>query len=190
MAFSITYDASVVDGSTSIADYLASWASLFGDSNHTSGNVGSNNTGGFWGETSAQYGGTQYALTSTANGVTAFIAEGDVVYNFSSHTLSGTVDSLEFGDDLALNSSTGYSLQSLEVTFNGLADIVTDVHSVVYGLMRGSVDALISALETAGIDTTDTLASYAATTTSDIAAADSVVDVVGVTDSVDTLLAA
>ncbi|GAA3590424.1 heme acquisition protein HasA [Gibbsiella greigii] len=187
MSFSIQYDTDFA--SYTIAEYLDEWATLFGDSNHTSGNVDDNNSGGFWGETNATYGGTQYSLTSTVNNTTAFIAEGDLVYEFSTHTLTGTVDSLDFGEDLQLSNSTGYSLQSLEVTFNGLADIVTDVHDVIYGLMRGDVSYLLDSLETAGIDTNATLETYAATAAA-LTADSTTVDVVGVADSADLLLAA
>lgn len=75
MAFSVNYDSSF--GGYSIHDYLGQWASTFGDVNHTNGNVTDANSGGFYG---GSLSGSQYAISSTANQVTAFVAGGNLTY--------------------------------------------------------------------------------------------------------------
>ena len=151
MAFSVNYDSSV--GSYSIHDYLTEWSATFGDVNHTNGNVDDSNTGGFYG---GSLSGSQYAITSTANNITSFVAEGNLTYTLfadPAHTLYGTVDSLSFGDGLQGGSSSPYNIQALDVSFSGL-DLSSAqaeghagvVHEVVYGLMSGDTSALETAL--------------------------------------------
>jgi heme acquisition protein HasA len=151
MAFSVNYDSYF--GSYSIHDYLTEWSATFGDVNHTNGNVDSSNTGGFYG---GSLSGSQYAITSTANNITSFVAEGNLTYTLfadPAHTLYGTVDSLSFGDGLQGGSSSPYNIQALDVSFSGL-DLSSAqaeghdgvVHEVVYGLMSGDTSALETAL--------------------------------------------
>ncbi|MFP9229661.1 heme acquisition protein HasA [Pectobacterium cacticida] len=156
MSFSITYSPAFIDAN--ISNYLTTWSGQFGDVNHTLGNVNNNNTGGFYGgETFID--GTQYAITSTANNVSALIAEGDLTYTLfaePAHTLYGSLDSLTFGNGLKGGTATGteYSLTDTQVAFSGL-DITSgtsegqsgEVHQVVYGLMGGTVQSLLDSLE-------------------------------------------
>nr|WP_276203126.1 heme acquisition protein HasA [Pectobacterium brasiliense] len=87
------------------------------------------------------------------------------------------------------------------ITFSGLG-LSTDVanltvsdrgvvHDVIYGLMGGQVQPLLTALTNAGIDINASLDSLSfATATSDAAlSADTVVDVVGVAETADLLAA-
>ncbi|WP_409307319.1 heme acquisition protein HasA [Pectobacterium sp. B1J-3] len=206
MSFAITYDSYYAN--YSITDYLTEWSAAFGDVEHTAGNteVGGNNTGGFYGGDTF-IDGTQYGITSTQNEFSALIAEGDLTYTlFSSpaHTLYGDLDSLSFGNVLKGGTTEGttYSLAEPEVTFSGL-DLSTDVanltldnrgvvHDVVYGLMSGDVQPLLTALTSAGIDINASLDSLSfATATADAAiATDATIDVVGVADTADLLLVA
>ncbi|MFC3396090.1 heme acquisition protein HasA [Brenneria rubrifaciens] len=205
MSFAITYDAYYAD--YSITDYLTEWSNAFGDVNHTAGNteVGGNNTGGFYGGDTF-IDGTQYAITSTENDYSALIAGGDLTYTLfaePAHTLYGSLDSLAFGNSLQGGSAVGteYYLAAPEVTFSGLDLSSTidegqdgTVHKVVYGLMSGDVQPLLDALASAGIDLTSSLdsLSFAAESTADaaITAESAEVDVVGVAETTDTLLAA
>ncbi|MCI1032185.1 MULTISPECIES: heme acquisition protein HasA [Raoultella] len=151
MAFSVDYDSSV--GSYSIHDYLAEWSATFGDVNHTNGNVDDSNSGGFYG---GALSGSQYAITSTANNITSFVAEGNLTYTLfadPAHTLYGSLDGLSFGDGLQGGSSSPYNIQALDVSFSGLGLSSAQseghdgiVHEVVYGLMSGDTSALETAL--------------------------------------------
>lgn len=151
MAFSVNYDSSF--GSYSIHDYLGQWASTFGDVNHTNGNVTDANSGGFYG---GSLSGSQYAISSTANQVTAFVAGGNLTYTLfeePAHTLYGQLDSLSFGDGLSGGDTSPYSIQVPDVSFGGL-DLSSlrgeghdgVVHQVVYGLMSGDTGVLETAL--------------------------------------------
>ncbi|UYA59750.1 Hemophore HasA [Pectobacterium sp. F1-1] len=195
MSLSIQYDTEF--SSYSISQYLTEWSSLFGDANHTNGNVTDSNSGGFYGGTSWNNG-TQYSLVSPNNATSAFVAEGNLTYQFSNHVLYGQLDSLTFGDGLSGGTSTEYAIQEPQVTFSGLdlSSIVDSgregvVHQVVYGLMSGQVQPLLDALTNAGIDINASLDSLSfATATSDAAlSADTVVDVVGVAETTDLLAA-
>lgn len=149
MSFSITYSADYSD--LDISSYLTDeWLATFGDANHTNGNVTPSNSGGFYGGAD-QFSGTQYALVSPDNQISAFLAEGQLSYNFTNHVLSGSLDSLTFGDGLAGGSTSEFVVQEPQVTFNGLNLSSTGsdgvVHQSIYGLMTGTVDPLIDALE-------------------------------------------
>lgn len=152
MSFSITYSADYSD--LDISSYLTDeWLATFGDANHTNGNVTPSNSGGFYGGAD-QFSGTQYALVSPDNQISAFLAEGNLTYEFNSHILYGSLDSLTFGDGLVGGDTSEYVIQEPQVTFNGL-DLSSTlnegsagvVHQSVYGLMTGTVDPLIDALE-------------------------------------------
>lgn len=149
MSFSITYSADYSD--LDISSYLTDeWLATFGDANHTNGNVTPSNSGGFYGGAD-QFSGTQYALVSPNNQISTFLAEGQLSYNFTNHVLSGSLDSLTFGDGLAGGSTSEFVVQEPQVTFNGLDLSSTGsdgvVHQSIYGLMTGTVDPLIDALE-------------------------------------------
>lgn len=199
MSFSVNYDAEWAN--TSVAEYLADWSALFGDINHRPGHVdtGPNgNTGGFC---PGPLSGSQYAVGSTHSSA-AVIAGGDLHYTLFSdpaHTFWGTIDSLQFG--LGLNkptlSNANYTLNDVEVRFDGLGDYLTAaqakghdgiVHEVMYGLMSGDASALTDVLDTIlaehGLSTANTFDEVAAAfNTPQHAVADATP--VGVTDVVD-----
>lgn len=144
MSFSINYDPTAL--SQSIWDSLEAFADVFGDVNHTNGNVDENNIGGFYG--GGFFDGTQYGITSTDNDVSAILAEGDLTYSFvtdPAHTLYGDLDSVILGDGLDGGDASGpYEIDVPFLSFNGLglsSDITEGhagvVHKVVYGLMSG-----------------------------------------------------
>jgi len=152
MSFSINYNSDV--SSDTISAYLASFASAFGDVDHTNGNVDDNNSGGFYG--GGFFDGTQYGITSTANDISAVLAEGDLNYTFftsPAHTLYGDLDTVTLGDSLLGGSDTAYSIDEVGASFDGL-DLSSasseghsgTVHQVIYGLMEGDVDPLEAAL--------------------------------------------
>ncbi len=152
MSFSINYNSDV--SSDTISAYLASFASAFGDVDHTNGNVDDSNSGGFYG--GGFFDGTQYGITSTANDISAVLAEGDLNYTFftsPAHTLYGDLDTVTLGDSLLGGSDTAYSIDEVGASFDGL-DLSSasseghsgTVHQVIYGLMEGDVDPLEAAL--------------------------------------------
>lgn len=147
MSFSIGYDTTSF-ANYGVSSYLDDWLANFGDANHTSGNVDDSNSGGFYGGT--QLSGTQYALSSPTNQTSAFIAGGSLTYDMSTHILSGSLDSLDFGDVLSGGDTGAYSLQDSQASFNGLgfASEGSDgvVHQAIYGLMTGRVDPAEQAL--------------------------------------------
>lgn len=153
MSFSVNYDPEWAN--TSVADYIADWSAYFGDINHRPGHVIDGvNTGGLYPSFKEA---TQYAVTST-HSPAAVIAEGDLHYtlfNNPAHTFYGTIDSLQFGAN-STPGANGYTLQSVEVRFDGLGDYLTAaqakghdgiVHQVMYGLMSGDASALTDALD-------------------------------------------
>nr|WP_163502183.1 heme acquisition protein HasA [Halomonas socia] len=101
------------------------------------------NTGGFYtdGNPSGLSGDT-YAFSIDA-GAFAFSAVGDLTYDFSSHTLHGTLEGLTLGG--GLNSDGTVDSDFITFTFNDplvgdLADGRENVvHDVIWGLMNGSV---------------------------------------------------
>ena len=151
MSFSINYDPTAP--SQSIWDSLEAFADVFGDVNHTNGNVDPSNSGGFYG--GGPFNGTQYAINGV-NPVSAILAEGDLTYSFMTtpaHTLYGDLDTITLGDGLTRDGASGpYSITDPVLTFNGLGlstDVndltITDrgiVHDVIYGLMSGDATEL------------------------------------------------
>lgn len=184
MMFSITYDSSVVDGSMSVADYLMDWSMRYSDGMEDMDDMEDGDGGGFWG---MSYDGDytmNYSVASTWNGSTGFAADGQWVYDPESDILFSYLNDINFGEGLCFDSEMGYRFDSLEATFNGLADLLTDNFDVISGLMDGDVCALLEQLDAAGIDITASLDSYAPM---DI---DPYADVIGLPTTPDTLLAA
>lgn len=185
MTFSITYDTSVVDGSMSVADYLTDWAMRYCDFSTTCEDDMDDSGGGYWG-VSCDGGYTMdYSIASTWNGSTGFALDGQWVYDPDIDMLFSYLNDISFGEGICFDSASGYDFASLEVTFDGLADLLTDNYSVISGLMGGDVCALLEQLENAGIDTSASLDCYAPM--QDI---EPYADVVGLPEAPDTLLAA
>lgn len=194
MSFSVNYDAEYAN--TSVADYLADWSAFFGDINHRPGYVETDvNTGGFY---PGFLSGTQYAVSSTHHTPATVIAGGDLHYTLFSdpaHTFWGTIDSLQFGTNLIKGG--GYTLESVEVRFDGLGDYLHSakadghngiVHEAMYGLMSGDATVLTHVLDDVlahyGVSTANTFDEVAAAlNTPQHAVADATP--VGVTDVVD-----
>ena len=160
MSISISY--STAYATNTVAQYLSDWSAYFGDLNHREGSVKEgSNTGGF---NPGPFDGTQYGVSSTVSNA-AVVANGDLHYtlfNPPSHTLWGSIDSLDLGTVLTGGAAGGtYSLAEQEVSFTnlGLSSLQSEgrdgqVHKVVYGLMSGDSSALASAIDTLlkGID--------------------------------------
>lgn len=196
MSFSVNYNTEYAN--TSVADYLADWSAFFGDINHRPGHVIEGvNSGGFFPD---RLEGNQYAVSSVLHqSPAAVIAGGDLHYTLFSdpaHTFYGTIDSLQFGGYLSKGSG-GYTLDEVDVRFDGLGDYLTAkqseghdgmVHQVMYGLMSGDTTALTQVLDTIlaehGLSTANTFDEVAAAfNTPQHAVADATP--VGVTDVVD-----
>jgi len=95
MSISISY--STTYATNTVAEYLSDWSAYFGDLNHREGSVKEgSNTGGF---NPGPFDGTQYGVSSTESNA-AVVANGDLHYtlfNPPSHTLWGSIDSLNLG---------------------------------------------------------------------------------------------
>lgn len=153
MSISISY--STTYGTNTVAEYLSDWSAYFGDLNHREGSVKEgSNTGGF---NPGPFDGTQYGVSSTESNA-AVVANGDLHYtlfNPPSHTLWGSIDSLNLGTILTGGGAGGsYSLAEQEVSFAnlGLSSLQSEgrdgqVHKIVYGLMSGDSSALASAID-------------------------------------------
>lgn len=136
MSLSISYSATYA--SNSISSYLSAWELTFADNNHTSGNVNEDsNTGGFY---PGYLSGTQYAISGYES-TGAFVAEGTLSYNITTHVLSGDLDNVNLGGYLYKDAS-GYHLFDEQATFDGLGLSGTDVHNTIYALMSGNTGEL------------------------------------------------
>lgn len=153
MSISINYNAELAN--LTVSDYLADWSAFFGDINHRPGEVEEGkNTGGFY---PGFLSGSQYAVGSLESQA-GVVIDGKLAYTLfanPAHTLYGTIDSVELGTGLSAKGP--YTLESVEVSFEGLGEYLTSakaeghdgiVHQVVYGLMSGDSTALTSALDT------------------------------------------
>lgn len=165
MSFSVNYDAEWAN--TSVADYLADWSAYFGDILANAGTlipILESNASVFY---PGLLSGSQFAATSTQSPA-AVIAGGDLYYTLFSqpaHTLWGAIDSLQFGGCLSKGAG-GYTLQEVEVRFDGLGDYLQSakaeghdgiVHQVMFGLMAGDATVLTHVLD-------DILAHYGVST--------------------------
>lgn len=153
MSISISY--STTYAANTVAEYLSDWSAYFGDLNHREGSVKEgSNTGGF---NPGPFDGTQYGVSSTVSNA-AVVANGDLHYtlfNPPSHTLWGSIDSLNLGTILSGGASSGgYTLTEQEISFTnlGLSSLQSEgrdgqVHQIIYGLMSGDSSALTSAID-------------------------------------------
>lgn len=185
MNFSISYDASLVDGSQSVADYLADWAMRYCDMSSTGDDGLYAGSSGYWAVHEDANSVMEYSIANSLNGSMAFAVDGEWVYDPESGMLSDYINTLHFGDGICMDSATGYSFSALEVVLNGVGDLLTDNYDVISCLFDGDVSALLQQLEDAGIDTSASLDCYPMT-----AEPEPYVEVVGLPDPQDTLLAA
>jgi heme acquisition protein HasA len=126
------------------------------------------NTGGFYtnGVPSGLSGDT-YAYANTASNF-AFSAVGNLAYNFSSHSLYGTLQQVTLGGGLNANGTVSSPLITFDFGNTPLTASAAEgrdnaVHDVIWGLMNGSVEGatdsagtpndggLLAVLEAAGL---------------------------------------
>lgn len=155
MSLSISYSATYA--SSSLSSYFSAWELTFADNNHTSGNVNEgSNTGGFY---PGYLSGTQYAISGYES-TGAFVAEGTLNYDITTHVLSGDLDGVDLGGYLYRDSSTGYHLLDEQASFDGLGLSGSDVHDTIYALMSGDTSELEAQLndilDDYGVSTDDT----------------------------------
>lgn len=101
------------------------------------------------------YSGTEFAIKNTGatTSVVMGSASGDTLdYNFGSHVLEGSLDSVSFGAGLTLDTVNNVFEQTtvdIDITGLGLTGTGTgnDVHNVVYDLMAGNDDELLDELD-------------------------------------------
>ncbi len=107
--------------------------------------------GGFNNSDPFEYSGTEYAIQNTgaATSVVMGSAAGDTLdYNFGSHVLEGSLDSVSFGSGLTLDTvNYDYVQTTVDIEITGLDLTGTgsgnDVHNVAYDLMGGNDDELL-----------------------------------------------
>ncbi|TVP52149.1 MAG: heme acquisition protein HasAp [Halomonas sp.] len=104
------------------------------------------NTGGFYtgGSLSSNpFSGDTYAMALNG-GDFAFSATGDLTYDFPSHTLHGTLETLTLGGGLNNNGTVTDSFITFDFTSPLEGDLADGrenaVHDVIWGLMNGSVE--------------------------------------------------
>ena len=107
--------------------------------------------GGFNNPAAGPFSGTEYAIknadvsTSVVMGSTA---GSTLDYNFPTHTLEGSLDSISFGEGVAYNGATDSFEQTVDIDIAGLGLTGTgagnEVHNVAFGLMEGDTSELLS----------------------------------------------
>ncbi|UQY36619.1 heme acquisition protein HasA [Pseudomonas fulva] len=166
MAISYSYDADHFPTSFTSGGTLAELLGAY----ETNGVAGQHpaNTGGFYtnGVASGLSGDT-YAM-SLNNGSFAFSAVGNLSYNFSSHSLYGTLQQVTLGGGLNANGTVSSPLITFDFGNTPLTATAAEgrdnaVHDVIWGLMNGSVEGasdsagtpndggLLAVLEAAGL---------------------------------------
>ncbi|MCD9030776.1 heme acquisition protein HasA [Luteimonas sp. Y-2-2-4F] len=160
------------EGGYTVNDPLFDVLRAFDDSGVAGEHTGVPNYGGFWGGDA--FSGTSYGFTSATVDGYAFVATGNLTYDFPTHTLWGSLESITLGAGVT---STGEVVSPfLTIEFDaalqgtlaeGRANVV---HDVLWGLMNGSVDGasdsagtvspggLIAALEDQGVTAGTTVA--------------------------------
>jgi Ca2+-binding RTX toxin-like protein len=111
---------------------------------------------GFFSDNPLDLSGDEYAVSDSAtqtlpiSGGRGVImdsgAEGDLSYDFMTHTLGGTLDAVEFGTGLSYNSAKDDFTTTRDIAITGLdlssTGAAGEVHQVVNGLMTGDATAL------------------------------------------------
>lgn len=123
-------------------DYLSDYDANFSNSGW----------GGFNDPSAGPYSGTEYAISNSGatTSVVMGAATGNTLdYDFGNHVLAGSLDSVSFGEGLSLNTTTdSYEQTAVDIDITGLGLTGTgannDVHTVVYDLMLGNDDELLS----------------------------------------------
>ena len=126
------------DASSSLRDVLEAFQDEGLEGSHP------NNPGGFFGDSDADYGGERYAYSDSSLGY-AFSAHGDLVYDFATHTLEGSLSKIELGGGLGANGYVDDPFLVFEFATDIEGDASTDgrdnlVHDIIWGLMNGSVN--------------------------------------------------
>ncbi|WP_454722482.1 MULTISPECIES: heme acquisition protein HasA [Cupriavidus] len=111
-------------------------------------------SGGTPGLSGSQYLATEAAAPASATGAEkTAIAGGELVYDFFTHTLAGSLDTVELGTggltaggtgEYDFNSTPAISISGLGLTGSGAGNVV---HNVAYGLMNGNFGALDAVLD-------------------------------------------
>ena len=185
MTFSINYDASVVDGSMSVSDFLTHWSAHYTEVYYNHAEIQFTNYAGYWATTNEESWNIEYEVGSTINGITALYSEGTWGYDSETFEFYDAMNTLHFGEGLALDPATGFYLTSETASFDGLGEIIAEPYLTGGFLLYGDVSLLLLDLEAAGIDTTASLESYVM-----VSGTEDTVDTTGVQDNSDTLMAA
>ncbi len=118
---------------------------------------------GFFSDSALDLAGNQYAFSEAASSTVSGVPStadsvvigsgsgGDFTYNYSVHTLDGTLDSVSFGQGLSYSSGTdSFSQSATDVAISGLglsgSGTGNPVHTLIYDLMGGSTSVLLSTL--------------------------------------------
>ncbi len=107
--------------------------------------------GAFNNPAAGPFSGTEFAIKNadaSTSVVTGAAAGNTLDYNFPTHTLEGSLDSVSFGSGVAYNGATDSFDQTNDIDITGLGLSGTgpanDVHNVVNGLMNADTSSLLS----------------------------------------------
>jgi len=124
--------------------------------------LGSGNHGAFYtglADTTNYYSGSQFyaddqdSNSSYTGGVLASAGDTNFAYDISTHTITGNLDSLSFGETFTYNSSyTGYEFSDSSVDISGLDLSNSDTNGVLVDIYSGSTDTLESVLDSEGVE--------------------------------------
>lgn len=114
---------------------------------------------GFFSNSATDFTGREFAIADSASQTVGGVGSADTVvmdsgvsdglqYNYTSHTLDGSVDSVSFGSGLSYSSgsdtfsqtSTDFGISDLGLSGSGAGNVV---HNVVYGMMQSDPTALL-----------------------------------------------
>lgn len=149
----ITLSDANADGTgVDLSDYLSTFDSTFVRGSY-----------GFFSDSATDLAGNQYAFSeSTSSSISGIPASadsvvigsgsaGDFAYNFTNHTINGTLDSVSFGQGLSYSAATDSFTQSAtDVAITGLglsgSGASNPVHTLIYDLMAGNTAVLLNTL--------------------------------------------
>ncbi|WP_417824846.1 calcium-binding protein [Thalassospira lucentensis] len=124
--------------------------------------LGSGNHGTFYtglADTTASYGGTQFYAddqdggSSYTGGVLATAGDTNFAYDIQSHTITGNLDELSFGETLGYNSTfTAREFTDSSVDISGLDLSDSDTNGVLVDIYTGSTDTLESVFDSQGVE--------------------------------------
>tara|TARA_R110000868_G_scaffold408172_2_gene690584 strand:- start:6206 stop:6949 length:744 start_codon:yes stop_codon:yes gene_type:complete len=124
--------------------------------------LGSGNHGTFYTgltDTTTSYGGTHFyaedqdSSSSYTGGVLASAGDTNFAYDLATHTITGNLDALSFGETLGYNSTfTAHEFTDSSIDISGLDLSDSDTNGVLVDIYTGSTDTLESVFDSEGVE--------------------------------------